>query len=709
MNTLKDFFPAGATYAPLAKATEVDMSEWESDIKRMAASGLNTFRIFIAWDRIEQKEGIRDFSKADHAFKLAEKYGMKVIINMGGTFANIQAIYPPRWLYTKKKCTLLKEKPLDQPIVNTPRIKLCYDDPVYQKYATKFIADAVKRYKKSPALLAYSAWNEPRVSLCYCEHTLALFREFLKEKYGTLEALIKAWSTEFPLHYDSWDEIYPQENVGFEHGGYVPFMDWRKFSWKNRSDKFRLVAETIRKADSEHPVLSHLCGPYDADIFDSEDIPGTSVYTYFKEGRERYNISASTHMRTLSWNITCMNLGNRKERSLAPENFWVLETEAGPVSWVHNLMPRSYSARRMNARDMIFTGSGAGCILRWLYRSRVTDAQAGEFNLVGWDGSETERLREFGALSKFLNSHSELFASNRVFRSGLAVLAFDEYQKHLMDAEEMHHKYSMSPENIFTCLKHAGYHPELLNDRLILEENALKNCKALVIPFRPYLSSKMASVLDKFVKNGGLLITESPFAIKNEDAIHWEITPGAGLTKVFGTQVYDLEKLFEENCGKVKGFDFKAVMRTSTCKVESVFCDGSPALISNSYGKGKAVLFSSLVSMGYEYESGEALRKLLTSYLSEAGLKPTFKLDCKNKKQVTETGVFIRSLGEKRILLTVVSMSESDNFCKLKLDKLASIVSVGSSDEKTVDKISSSGLELKLKPYGWSSFVATLK
>ena len=92
------FFPVGATYAPLPKATEVDIAEWPRDIGNIAKLGLTVFRLFLCWDRVEREPGVRDFSRIDRAFDLAEKHGLKVIGNVGGTFTNLQAIYPPRHL-----------------------------------------------------------------------------------------------------------------------------------------------------------------------------------------------------------------------------------------------------------------------------------------------------------------------------------------------------------------------------------------------------------------------------------------------------------------------------------------------------------------------------------------------------------------------------------------------------------------------------------
>ena len=123
------FFPIGATYAPLPKATEVPVSEWPEDIANIRKLGLTTFRVFLCWDRVETERGKRDFSKIDLAFDLAEKNGLKVIGNVGGTFTNLQAIYPPRWLVYDLGCTLLKETPESSGELHFNRFKLCYDDP----------------------------------------------------------------------------------------------------------------------------------------------------------------------------------------------------------------------------------------------------------------------------------------------------------------------------------------------------------------------------------------------------------------------------------------------------------------------------------------------------------------------------------------------------------------------------------------------------
>ena len=451
MKPEKNFFPIGATYAPLPKATEVDISEWPQDIANMKGLGLNTFRLFLCWDRVEMEHGKRDFSRIDRAFDLAEENGLKVIGNVGGTFTNLQAIYPPRWLVYDLGCTLLKEKPDAPGELHFNRFKLCYDDPKYQQAAKDFIQEAVSRYKNRPSLIAWSGWNEPRLSECYCRHTAEAFRKWLGKKYGSLERLAKAWSTEFPVYFRSWDDVFPQLTANFEAGGYIPYLDWRRFLEQNRSDKFHMIRQWIREMDPSTPVISHLCGPYNADIFGEEDILGTSVYTIHAQGKGG---DYSPYEFTFRQNVQFMPEGRRSHRE-DPEGFWVVETEAGPVSWVHNLVPRSYSPRKMNARDMYLIAHGARAVLRWLYRSRISDAQAGEFNMTGWDGRITERAEAFGRLAKFVTEHSELFLSHTSEKSGVLILDSQDCDS-LAECEGYQSRYSNSIHYLYNAFLHIG-------------------------------------------------------------------------------------------------------------------------------------------------------------------------------------------------------------------------------------------------------------
>lgn len=697
MKRITDYFPAGATYAPLPKATEVDISEWPDDLRNFRNYGFNTFRLFICHDRVEQRRGQRDFSRIDRAFELAAENGLKVLVNIGGTFSNLQSIYPPRWLYYDLGCTLLKPEPEASEKLECNRFKLCYDDPVYQRETRDFIQAAVARYKDHPSLIAWSGWNEPHPAVCFCPHTLALFRAWLKEKYGSLDDLAKAWSTEFPVYFRTWDDVFPQPQAGFSFGGYIPFQDWMLFQKHNHREKFQMICSWVKEIDPETPVISHLPAPCngESDLFGCEDILGTSIYTYHGQQKggdwEPYEF-------TLRQNLFKLPEGRRKNRR-DPNGFWVVETEAGPVAWVHYLAPRSYSPRKLNARDVLFIAHGARALLRWLYRSRVSDAQAGEFNLVGWDGSSTDRAELFGRLARFLNRHAGLFLAHEPVNPGIYI-----WNSHggdgLAEAESYQTRYVYSMQRLWAAFRECGFAAEICDTRQILE-GILDQAKVFVVPFNPYVNPEEAEILRKFVARGGLLMVESPFAIKNRQGIHYEVTPGL-LTDVFGLQVYDLEQLESGDCGGIPAFDFHAKMRLKDAVADACFPNGDPAIVSHRYGKGMTVLYASVLGSAYIPETGEALRCELTSRMGSAGLKPAWKVEGLDIAAAKNIQVHPRRLPDGGKLLFVLNMDAVPHEFTVSLaDEVKAAEELGNSDSPGCCSFDGK-FRFKLGEWGWS-------
>jgi len=70
---------------------------------------------------------------------------------------------------------------------------LCLDDDEILGHAGKFLTALVERYHDNPAVMGYDLWSESNVQECFCPATQAKFREWLKAKYGTLEALSRTW------------------------------------------------------------------------------------------------------------------------------------------------------------------------------------------------------------------------------------------------------------------------------------------------------------------------------------------------------------------------------------------------------------------------------------------------------------------------------------------------------------------------------------
>lgn len=108
---------------------------------------------------------------------------------------------------------------------------MCLDNEEVRDGAGKYLTALVERYRGNPAVMGYDVWNEGAVQECFCFATQARFREWLKAKYGTLEALEPACHRYSP---GDWSNVHPPHISN----GYADSLDWLAF---RRDDAIRLL------------------------------------------------------------------------------------------------------------------------------------------------------------------------------------------------------------------------------------------------------------------------------------------------------------------------------------------------------------------------------------------------------------------------------------------------------------------------------------
>ena len=110
-----------------------------------------------------------------------------------------------------------------------------------------FFTALAERARKSPAFLGWDLWSEPHV-INWAEATylhqrrilllsrtrVARFRKWLEKKYGTLDALNRAWYRRFA----SWDEVEPNRLSTIL--SYTDYIDWRNFITEKLGEDLRM-------------------------------------------------------------------------------------------------------------------------------------------------------------------------------------------------------------------------------------------------------------------------------------------------------------------------------------------------------------------------------------------------------------------------------------------------------------------------------------
>ncbi len=144
------------------------------------------------WAVIEVAPGNYDWSDYDRQMDLAVQNGIKVII---GEISNTA----PEWMGELYPAGHLvsSDNSVSYPSMSgssaTGSVDMCLDNKEVLRAAEKFQTALVERYRDHPALLRYDLWNEMHCNECRCEATQERFREWLQNKYGSLDTLGEAW------------------------------------------------------------------------------------------------------------------------------------------------------------------------------------------------------------------------------------------------------------------------------------------------------------------------------------------------------------------------------------------------------------------------------------------------------------------------------------------------------------------------------------
>jgi beta-galactosidase len=649
-------FPFGGQYVPVAKATEVPMSEWDHDIGQLRQLGFTAFRCFVAWDRIEKEEGRRDYTMLDRALDLAQKHGVKVTVNIGGVFDNLEGIYPPPWLVHRCQQPINNAAgAADSPRPSGPRQRICLDDPRYRQKAADFLAATVKHIAGHPALHSWVVWNEPHHQPCYCPHTQERFRAWLRAKYGKIDALVRAWSLEFPVVYHDWAEVTPPSGVGFLDGGYQPWLDWQTFLQDNMAQSMQWVARIVKQNDPlGHPTTTNLTP---GDVTDPTkrctdpwkigrvlDVQGYSAYTLWDAPKIDPADMAVRYARLRS-------------TSVAPGRQWfIIETEAGPMYWVHGSAPRYTALPDRILRYWQAVAHGAKSIFAWMYRSRIANAQAGEFGMLAWDGSVTERAKATGQMSAVLQRHAQTFLE-RVPRAEVAILAAQS--TNLLYAAETHEAspgamrnfWTRSWQGVYRLLWRLRVPADFVDDDQVAAAGdqpasprplagegpgvrGLANYKVLFVPFHVNVSARLARGLRAFIEAGGTVIADFPLGFKDDGGVVYGRSPGAGLQEVFGCWNNDALPTDSQTApiklrdgARLAPLEFSQSLHLLPgAEVLGTWSDGTAAIVSHRLGRGRTILAGTLLFWDTSRQEDVRLG-LVREWLAGAGVKPVAEVD----------------------------------------------------------------------------------
>jgi beta-galactosidase len=458
-------------------------AQWPRDLDLMAAAGLNVVRVGdLCWATMEPAPGRYTFEWLDTVLALLEERGMSAVL------ATPTAAVPP-WL--------VQEDPTVMPVDAQGRRTAygswgahCLSSPSLRERTRGIVRAMAGRYGHHPAVAGWQIDNELNVHgvPCHCERCAAAFQAWLRERYGTLDALNAAWGTACWSHiYSAWDQIpAPLETLAVYVHNPGLRLDFRRFASDQAIGYYRLQAEIIRALASGRAV--------------THNIPGRSLALDFQRlAREMDVVSWDNYPVWAEDPQVGPALTHDLVRGLRRQSFWILEQQVGTMDRPPYRATRP-GLLRLWAMQAVARGAQAVLWFLWqTYRSGAEQYIAGLLDHVGrttrFYSEMAETVRELRQVEPLLEGTAPradvalLISYESLWALGLQSQSTHEHGAWSYVAECYAPLYRRN-----VAVDVLGYDADLGGYRLI------------VAP-APYLAdAALAARLDAYVAGGGVLL-----------------------------------------------------------------------------------------------------------------------------------------------------------------------------------------------------------
>lgn len=173
----------------------------DKDVALMKAADITVVRMGEStWSLWEPEDGNFQYAWMDRVVDAMSKAGIKVI--MGTPTYSI-----PTWMYHAHPEVLAR--PLGgAPTFYGMRQNMDTDNPTYRFYAQRLIRNLVEHYRNNPTVIGWQIDNETSSYGASNQDVFVGFVNHLKQKFGTTDALNKAWGLNYwGQDVNGWENI----------------------------------------------------------------------------------------------------------------------------------------------------------------------------------------------------------------------------------------------------------------------------------------------------------------------------------------------------------------------------------------------------------------------------------------------------------------------------------------------------------------------
>lgn len=568
-----------------------DRALWEKDAEVMARTGVKLVRIGeFAWSRLEPKEGEYDFGWLDEVIGIFSRYTI-------GTVLCTPTNCPPLWLYEAHP-EIIQVGGDGRQIRTGIRGHRCINSPVFREYAREINTQLIRRYAGNKAVAAWQIDNELEAYPCTCEVCRGKFREWLLDKYSSVEGINEAygnsvWSGE----YSSITQVQPPTDYPKAWQNPALCLDWYRFTCDSTADFVRETMLTIRLEDLKVPITTNtwLCEntPDFYKLFQQLDFVSYDNYPPVRipEDPEAF-YSHAFHLDLM--------------RGVKNKNFWVMEQLSGATgSWAPmSPAPKQGMIMGYALQAMVH---GADTVMHFRWRTALTGAEMHWHGILDHSNTPNRRFLEFCELCRRV-SQMEILDGTYI-QSDIAILYSPEADAAFKIQPQTEGFYYFQQLKAF----HAAFTHFGANIDVVSPEADLSQYKVVIAPSLYVYQKSVTENIYRFVVNGGTVVLTARSGAKDEHNNCIMDTLPTVFKELVGAEVAEYDPIGSEKriIRDFAGNEFECsqwcdVLRLNTAKAYAEYNDGDyrcmPAVSMNRYCSGVAYYVGTVCKSDF-YES----------------------------------------------------------------------------------------------------------
>ncbi|MFZ2655689.1 MAG: beta-galactosidase [Victivallales bacterium] len=602
----------GAAYYPEHWPKE----RWATDARMMREAGLNVVRLGeFAWCRMEPAEDKFTFDWLEENIDILAREGVSVLL---GT----PTAGPPAWLVNATSpdldCRMHYEDGTRWEFGG--RSLCCVNNPRFIERSRLIAQELGGRFAKHPSVMGFQIDNELGMygTRCYCHHCAVKFREWLRNKYGTINILNERLGMIFGSgEFRDFDDVpLPRSRQDLHNPGLL--LDSQRFYSDSNVAFVRMQAEALRQSGVHQPITTNVCHMFSGggstgvdgrELFSDLDVAGWDCYPQ--------QFAADPAPAT-------MGLLHDIARAYKGKNYWMLEQQSGaPMGMAAD------DVRRIRLWAWQSIAHGAEMLLYFRWRTCRFGGEQYWRGILDHDGRPNARYRMIARIGEELNHVKTHLAGTQSPRRAAILLDFDNCESMTLSAAygAPRVSYRTHAEQYYEALRRRGVPADV-----VFSVPDPGRHELLVVPLLRLADNQDTDLLRAFVAEGGTLIAAVGTAALNRDhvavadPVPWFLTDVFGIERIEWSALGKItvppkERLGEDSAAwrklgnadtipviggdKTLSGTFSASvwcdhLQVTSAEVLARFADGtppgsSPAITVNRFGKGQAVYVAAVM------------------------------------------------------------------------------------------------------------------